>query len=107
MNSNKFISKLWLVISSINIIVGISIICFTNEHSIRTILWLIFWIIISIISIIILNWNNCFFKHTWSKWEQYEEIMFLIKYGPDTKCIQPKQKRRCLNCNKIQIEDTQ
>jgi len=48
--------------------------------------------------------GNCFWRHKWTKWEQYNVNMMLIA---DTKIqrTQLRQKRICLRCGKMELED--
>ena len=46
--------------------------------------------------------GSCFFKHKWSKWEQFEREMVSVNSGFFVKIF---QKKYCLRCNKIKIED--
>ena len=48
--------------------------------------------------------GSCLFGHKWTKWEQYNANMMLIK---DMKITyqQLRQRRYCLRCNKMQVED--
>ena len=48
--------------------------------------------------------KSCFWGHKWGKWEQYTAIMIARKDLQTTYNLL-RQRRYCLRCNKIQIED--
>ena len=48
--------------------------------------------------------GSCFWGHNWTKWEKYNAKMLLIK-DMKTTYQQLRQRRYCLRCNKMQVED--
>lgn len=49
--------------------------------------------------------GSCFWRHAWSKWEQYEvKGKRLMDNGELHECVFHKQRRICLHCNKMEVE---
>ena len=48
--------------------------------------------------------GSCFWGHKWTKWEQYNASMLLIA-DMKTEYKQLRQRRTCLRCGKMELED--
>lgn len=48
--------------------------------------------------------GSCFWGHRWAKWEQYNAYMISLK-DLKTQYQQLRQKRYCVRCNKMEVED--